>query len=311
MTFQRLLCKYWLVFFLVVVLILGGCSNHSIFTGLDYPDTEKISRYTGEKLLCALEETQDSQAFYRHLTVTQRERILSTLNSMISQERARLEQGELSLALPQSANAAVELIIHTDPIVYDIIYNFADPALSALSLSGISMDELYDVYTQSIKNFLVHGIENALLEVAQAFYNLYRISVYYQDAVNSARYGVYSGSDLQTYLLAGILGGLIEGTRSAVQSATLDYSSIAQKLSTAYYQFINSGIVDDDIVDQLFSALAKDLNITLESIINAYELELDFVAGIFESMAENAGYNLMAQDTAQTIRSWGDGRQLG
>lgn len=304
MTFQRLLCKYWLVF---LIFSLGGCSSHSIFTGLDYPDTEKISRYTGEKLLAVLKENQDSQAFYRHLTVTQRERILSTLDSMISSERAVLEKGELSLILPQSANAAVELIIHTDPIVYDIIYNLADPALSALSLSGISLDKLYVAYTDSAKNLFKRGIEGALFELAQAFYNLYRISIYYQDAVNSARYGVYSGGDLQTYLLAGILGGLIEGTRSAVQSATLDYSSIAQKLSTVYYQLINSGTVDEDFVNQLFSALAKDLNTTLEAIISAYKLELDFVAGIFEVMAKNAGYNLVAKETASTIRSWGNG----
>lgn len=296
-----------ILFFLVVPwLFLCGCSNRSIFTGLDAPDTEKISRYTGEKLLNTLELNQNSEAFYRELTVSQRERILSTLDSMIQAEKAGLAEGELSLTLPRSANAAVELLIHTDSIVYDIIYNLADPALSALSLSGITIDELYVAYTDSVRRFFLRSLETGLLELATAFYNLYRISIYYQDAVDSARYGVYSGADLQTYVLAGVLGGLIQGTEKVVGSIEPDYDEISMALSQAYHQLVSDGVLDWDLLNQLYETLAAELDISPQDIILQYKAELDFIADIFEAMALNAGYELLSQETTRTIRSWGE-----
>lgn len=296
-----------ILFSLVVPwLFLCGCSNRSIFTGLDVPDTEKISRYTGEKLLNTLELNQNSEAFYRELTVSQRERILSTLDSMIQAEKAGLAEGELSLTLPRSANAAVELLIHTDSIVYDIIYNLADPALSALSLSGITIDELYVAYTDSVRRFFLRSLETDLLELATAFYNLYRISIYYQDAVDSARYGVYSGADLQTYVLAGILGGLIQGTQKAVEKLYLDYKEVAEKLSDAYYQLVAGGTMDKELVQELFKKMSQEVAVPLEALVAIYKAELDFIADIFEAMALNAGYELLSQETTRTIRSWGE-----
>ena len=291
---------------LLTLLCLSGCSNRSIFTGLDVPDTEKISRYTGEKLLNTLELNENSEAFYRALTLSQRERILSTLNAMIQREKAGLEEGELSLALPRSANAAVELLIHTNSIVYDMIYNLTDPALSALSFSGITMDELYVVYTDAIRAFLPRGVEGALVELATAFYDLYRISIYYQDAVASARYGVYSGGDLQTYVLAGILGGLIQGTQKAARQLYLDYREVAEKLSDAYGQLVAGGTMDKELLVELLKKIAQELAVPLENLIETYKLELELVADIFEAMAANAGYSLLSQTTARTIRSWGE-----
>lgn len=291
---------------LLTLLCLSGCSNRSIFTGLDVPDTEKISRYTGEKLLNTLELNENSQAFYRALTLSQRERILSTLDSMIQTEKAGLEEGELSLALPRSSNAAVELIIHTDSIVYDIVYNLADPALSALSLSGITMDQLYVAYTNSVRKFFGFNLNRDLMELATAFYNLYRISIYYENAVDSARYGVYSGGDLQTYVLAGIFGGLIQGTQKAAEKLYLDYREVAEKLSDAYYQLVNDGTKDTELTGELFKKIAQELAVPLENLVQTYKLELELVADIFEVMAANAGYSLLSQTTARTIRSWGE-----
>lgn len=288
------------------LLLFIGCSNSSIFTGLDHPDTEKIAAYSGEKLLASLEVNIHSPAFYRVLTVVQREKILSTLNSMIAREEEVLTAGASSRILAQSTKAAIELLIHSDPLVYDMIYNFADPALSALTLSGITMDELYQVYTDSITKLLRHGVENALDTMTFAFYNLYRISNYYNKAVDSSPYGVYSGGDLQTYLLAGIIGGLVSSTQKIVKAFYLDFQAIAKELSDAYYRLINENTFDEGILTQLFEYLAQELETPMESIVSAYKLELDFIAKIFEAMADNAGYNLLAQNTASTIRSWGN-----
>ena len=296
-----------LVLFLIFILFFFiSCSNKSIFTGLDYPDTEEISRYSGERLLSSLEVNAESPAFYRVLTVAQRERILATLDTMMAQEKEVLVEGTYSLNLSRSAQAAVTILIYSSPLVYDIIYNFANPALSALTLSGISMEELYVVYTDSIKYFLLRGIQGALREMAFAFYDLYRISNYYNEAVKFAPFGVYSGGDLQNYLLSGILGGLIRSTQNLVSDPQQDYQEIAEAISEVYYQLVNAGTIDSQLVESLFNFLAQKLQVPLEEIISGYKLELDFVVGIFEAMANNAGYDLMAQDTARTIRSWGN-----
>lgn len=296
----------FVLFFIFIFFFFSSCSNKSIFTGLDYPDTEKISRYSGERLLSSLEVNVESPAFYRVLTVAQRERILSTLDTMMAQEKEVLVEGSYSLTLSRSAKAAVTILIYSSPLVYDIIYNFVNPALSALTLSGISMEELYVVYTDSIKYFLLHGMQGALEEMAFAFYNLYRISNYYNEAVKFAPFGVYSGGDLQNYLLSGILGGLIRSTQNLVSDTQQDYQEIAEAVSEIYYQLVNAGTVDSQLVESLFNLISQKLQIPLEEILSDYKLELDFVAGIFETMANNAGYNLIAQDTARTIRSWGD-----
>lgn len=288
------------------LLLFFGCSNNSIFTGLDHPDTEKIATYSGEKLLASLEVNIHSPAFYRVLTVVQREKILSTLNSMIAKEEEVLAEGTSSRILAQSTKAAVELLIYSDPLVYDMIYNFADPALSALTLSGTTMDELYQVYTDSITKLLQHGVENALDAMALAFYNLYRISNYYNKAVDSSPYGMYSGGDLQTYLLSGIIGGLVSSVQKIAKALYLDFQTIAKELSDAYYRLINENTFDEDVVNQLFEYLAQELETPMESIISAYKAELDFIAEIFEAMANNAGYNLLAENTASTIKSWGN-----
>ena len=297
---------YLVLFFIFIFFFFSSCSNKSIFTGLDYPDTEKISRYSGERLLSSLEVNIESPAFYRALTEAQRERILSTLDTMMAQEKEVLVEGTYSVTLSRSAKAAVTILIYSSPLVYDIIYNFVNPALSALTLSGISMEELYVVYTDSIKYFLLSGIQGALEEIASAFYNLYRISNYYNEAVQFAPFGVYSGGDLQNYLLSGILGGLIRSTQNLVSDTQQDYQEIAEAVSEIYYQLVNAGTVDSQLVESLFNLISQKLQIPLEEILSDYKLELDFVAGIFETMANNAGYNLMAQDTARTIRSWGD-----
>ena len=286
--------------------LLVGCSNSSIFTGVDHPDTEKISKLSGEKLLASLEVNIRSPAFYRVLTTVQREKILTTLNSMIAKEKSVLTEGTYSLVLSRSTKAAIEILIYTDPLVYDMIYNFADPALSALNLSGITLDKLYQVYTDSITRLLRHGVEGALDAMAFAFYNLCRISNYYNNAVNSTPLGVYSGGDLQTYLLAGIIGGLVSSTQRIVKTMYMDFQEIAKELSDAYYRLINDNVFSEDLVNQLFEYLAQELETPLEAIISAYRVELDFIAGIFETMAYNAGYNLLAQNTADTIRSWGN-----
>lgn len=294
------------IFFIFVIIFCTACSNKSIFTGLDYPDTEEISRCSGERLLSDLEVNIESPAFYRVLTEAQRERILATLDTMIAEEKKLLAGDAYSSTLFRSAKAAVTILIYTSPLVYDIIYNFANPALSALSLSGISIEELYVVYTDSIKRFLLRGVEKSLTEMAFAFYNLYRISNYYNDAVKNSPFGVYSGGDLQNYLLSGILGGLIRSTQSLVLNSQQDYQDIAKKISDAYYKLINARIEDSQLVESLFNQLAQELEIPSIQIISVYKLELQFVAGIFEAMASNAGYSLVAQDTARTIRSWGD-----
>jgi len=288
------------------LLLFFGCSNNSIFTGLDHPDTEKIATYSGEKLLASLEVNIHSPAFYRVLTVVQREKILSTLNSMIAKEEEVLAEGTSSRILAQSTKAAVELLIYSDPLVYDMIYNFADPALSALTLSGTTMDELYQVYTDSITKLLQHGVENALDAMALAVYNLYRISNYYNKAVDSSPYGMYSGGDLQTYLLSGIIGGLVSSVQKIAKALYLDFQTISKELSDAYYRLINENTFDEDVVNQLFEYLAQELETPMESIISAYKAELDFIAEIFEAMANNAGYNLLAKNTASTIKSWGN-----
>lgn len=238
--------------------------------------------------------------------MVQREKILSTLNSMIAKEEEVLAEGTSSRILAQSTKAAVELLIYSDPLVYDMIYNFADPALSALTLSGTTMDDLYQVYTDSITKLLQHGVENALDAMALAFYNLYRISNYYNKAVDSSPYGMYSGGDLQTYLLSGIIGGLVSSVQKIVKALYLDFQTIAKELSDAYYRLINENTFDEDVVNQLFEYLAQELEMPMESIISAYKTELDFIAEIFEAMANNAGYNLLAKKTASTIKSWGN-----
>ena len=79
--------RFCLFVCIFTLLFCTSCSNKSLFTGWDYPDTEKIARYSGEKLLSSLEATMESPAFYRVLTVAQREKILSTLDTMMSQEK--------------------------------------------------------------------------------------------------------------------------------------------------------------------------------------------------------------------------------
>lgn len=306
-TCKATVCSCLFVFSCVFTLIFCiACSNQSLFTGWDYPDTEKISGYSGEKLLSSLEVNSSSPAFYRVLTVAQREKILSTLDAMIAEEKEVLVEGAYSFTLSRSAKAAVTILIYTSPLVYDIIYNFANPALSALSLSGISLEELFVVYTDAVKSFLLSGVNSALAEMAQAFYNLYRISNYYNDAVKTAPFGVYSGGDLQNYLLSGILGGLIRSTTGIIQDSPQEYQQLAVSVSQAYYQVINASAIDSQLVEALFNQLSQALEIPSEQIISEYKQELKFVAGIFEAMASNAGYNLVAQDTARTIRSWGD-----
>ncbi|MCI6664501.1 MAG: hypothetical protein PUH08_09360 [Treponema sp.] len=256
--------------------------------------------------MSSLEVNSSSPAFYRVLTVAQREKILSTLDAMIAEEKEVLVEGAYSFTLSRSAKAAVTILIYTSPLVYDIIYNFANPALSALSLSGISLEELFVVYTDAVKSFLLSDVNSALAEMAQAFYNLYRISNYYNDAVKTAPFGVYSGGDLQNYLLSGILGGLIRSTTGIIQDSPQEYQQLAVSVSQAYYQVINASAIDSQLVEALFNQLSQALEIPSEQIISEYKQELKFVAGIFEAMASNAGYNLVAQDTARTIRSWGD-----
>lgn len=306
-TCKAAFCSCLFVFSCVFTLIFCiACSNQSLFTGWDNPNTEKIAGYSGEKLLSSLEANMESPAFYRVLTVEQREQILSTLDAMIAKEKEVLVEGGYSFTLSRSAKAAVTILIYTSPLVYDIIYNFANPALSALSLSGISLEELFVVYTDAVKNFLLSGVSKALVEMAQAFYNLYRISNYYNDAVKTAPFGVYSGGDLQNYLLSGILGGLIRSTTGIIQGSPQEYQQLAVSVSQAYYQVINASVIDSQLVEALFNQLSQALEIPSEQIISEYKQELKFVAGIFEAMASNAGYNLVAQETARTIRSWGD-----
>ena len=81
---------------------------------------------------------------------------------------------------------------------------------------------------------------------------------------------------------------------------------MAEKLSDAYGQLVAGGTMDKELLVALLKKIAQELAVPLENLIETYKLELELVADIFEAMAANAGYSLLSQTTARTIRSWGE-----
>ena len=278
----------------VVISLLFSCSGHSIFQGFDKPDTKKIASYTGGKLLNELEKNSDSPLFYKSLTISQREQILSNLDSIIS-------SSPKTKTVTLAASLAVDILINTDALVHAVIYDLTDPIIFMITGKDITASSIFTTCTEPIQQAVKLGPQKALDVISDCFYNLFRITAYYDVAVISASYGSYSGGDLQKYLVSGLISSIISGTQDAV-NASVDIVSIAQDVSQLFYQAEKQDV--ETLLTYLFSEIPNKIGVATANIGNAYKNQLLEKAKILEQIAGIAGYENLSKAAVEVLENW-------
>lgn len=284
-------------FLLLFIILIVSCPNHSVFLGLDKPNTEKIASFTGEKLLSELEKNADSKMFYELLTKSQRERILSKLDNMISSSKK-------SENVTKAASFAVDILINTDPLVYAVIYDLVDPIIFAITGKDVSASSIFATCTEPIKKAVSLPLQEGMEVISECFFNLFRITAYYDVAVISASYGSYSGGDLQKYLVSGLVSSVISGTQDAIDVSSDDIKNISEDVSEI---FINAEKQDvSNILSYLFTEIPKKLGNTGLNISLAYKNQLLEKANVLGEIAGNAGYLNLAREAIKVLEEWAE-----
>ncbi|MBR5867223.1 MAG: hypothetical protein IKZ04_04855, partial [Spirochaetaceae bacterium] len=109
---MKILQKGLLLSLIFSVILFVSCSNESVFSEFDKPDTEVISNYTGQKLISVLEANKGSESFYSVLTENQKGKILSSLDSIISSCETIADRNN-SVIIARAAMCAVDILLHT------------------------------------------------------------------------------------------------------------------------------------------------------------------------------------------------------
>ena len=284
-------------FLLLFIILIVSCPNHSVFLGLDKPNTEKIASFTGEKLLSELEKNTDSKMFYELLTKSQRERILSKLDNMISSSKK-------SENVTKAASFAVDILINTDPLVYAVIYDLVDPIIFAITGKDVSASSIFATCTEPIQKAVSLPLQEGMEVISECFFNLFRITAYYDVAVISASYGSYSGGDLQKYLVSGLVSSVISGTQDAIDVSSDDIKNISEDVSEI---FINAEKQDvSNILSYLFTEIPKKLGNTGLNISLAYKNQLLEKANVLGEIAGNAGYLNLAREAIKVLEEWAE-----
>lgn len=284
-------------FLLLFIILIVSCPNHSVFLGLDKPNTEKIASFTGEKLLSELEKNADSKMFYELLTKSQRERILSKLDNMISSSKK-------SENVTKAASFAVDILINTDPLVYAVIYDLVDPIIFAITGKDVSASSIFATCTEPIQKAVSLPLQEGMEVISECFFNLFRITAYYDVAVISASYGSYSGGDLQKYLVSGLVSSVISGTQDAIDVSSDDIKNISEDVSEI---FINAEKQDvSNILSYLFTEIPKKLGNTGLNISLAYKNQLLEKANVLGEIAGNAGYLNLAKEAIKVLEEWAE-----
>lgn len=287
----------------VLILVLVSCSNVSIFQGLDKPDTRDISELTGEKLLSVLEKNRESKTFYETLTPLQKEKILSSLDSIISENYKDVDFSAKAELVTKASLFAIDILINTDLLTYAVIYDLVDPVLIVITKQSATPDSIFSSYTKPLQKAIEVDKTSAEKVISKCFTNLYKITYYYNIASKFAKTGSYTGGDLQKYLVSGIVGGIISGTMEAVNNSNEDINTIINAVSQAF--IIAEGEDIETILTSLINEIPAQLGDMGINIGMAYKNELLNNASTLTEIAKNAGYENFAKSAVLTLERWG------
>lgn len=299
------LIKKSIIFFSVIILVVGifSCPNISLFQGFDSPNTAEISELTGDSLLEALKKNVDSKIFYKKLTISQRETILSNLDNIIEENKPNEVFSENGAKITQAASFAINLLINTDALCYAVIYNLVDPVIVVITEKNVTPESIFSSYTEPLEKTIEVDKTTAEEVISQCFYNLYRITAYYNLAVYSAVKGSYSGGDLQKYLVSGLVSGVVSGTISALNSSSADLVDISNTIAEAFIEAEKETV--SSVLSYLFQEISQKFGVAGANIGDAYKEELLGNAKILGIMAGNAGYENLSQAAIEVLERWG------
>lgn len=286
-----------------------SCRPVSLFSGLDSPDTEHISWLTGEKLIVALEQNAGSAQFYSQLTTPQRNRILSCLFPVIDSCEGTIPGSKSAVLSCRATVAAVDILVHTDELVYGVIYDLADPVLDILSEKNISAESLFKAYTEPLRRSVLSvgaaGVESL---IAVCFARLYLIARCYEQTVFYASPGFFSGGDIQRYVVAGLISGLVAGTMDALTDVRDDVAVASGQIARVYVQVTSENDGSGKILQEICTGVESDLieaGVSVEtSIQTAYLNQFNVKAAGLEQLAAVAGFETIAA-AADVLRTLG------
>lgn len=285
------------------IVLIFSCSNVSIFQGFDVPNTEKISSLSGEKLLDVLEKNIDSKVFYETLTKSQKSKILSNLDNIIKANDSSTSIQNIN-NVTRAAIYAIDILIYSDSLTYAVIYDLADPIIIAITGKDVSINGIFSSYTEPLQKTVEIDKTTAKEVISQCFYNLYKITSYYDIASISALAGSYSGGDLQKFLVAGILSGIVSGTSEAINSTAENITDISNIVAENFINWKDSGQSASTLLSYLFSEIQNQLGETGTSIVEAYKNQLLEKAKILGDIASNAGYLNLAKGAIYVLERW-------
>ena len=291
----------YIIFGLIV--FFSSCSNMSLFEGFDVPNTEEISNYTGEKLLLELEKNKNSKRFYESLTKKQTEKILTNLDIIIDENLSSENQADINI-VTIAASCAIDICIYTDPLTYAVIFDLVDPIIIAITGKNASASLIFSSYTEPLQETVVLDKTTALNVISQCFENLCKITAYYDIGVISALSGSFSGADLQKYLVAGLLSGIVSGTQEALASSTENISMISEQVAQLLIDWENAVVKTESLLAYLFSQLPASIGDVGLNVLKAYKNQLLEKAEILGKIAENAGYKNLAKGAIAVLKSW-------
>ncbi len=291
-------------------LLVSACANYSVFTGWDTPDTERIAGYTGEKLLRALEKNSGSTVFYETLSDAQTGRIRRSLDDLIQSPSE-----SVSVKL-RAAAAAVDLLIYTDRLVYTVVYNLADPFLESISGGSATVTSVFSFFMKPLQAEFASGRPMGD-SLSRFFLRLYQITVYYDpDLVSAARAGSYGGSDLQKYLVASVVGGIVASTWKLLDGVRDDVEAVVP----AAIEYICENVTDLQSLETVLTQLENWIKTqeaaggnpsaraaagsSANDIFKTYGEQLKLKAKVLGDIAENAGYETIGKSIAAVLKSF-------
>ncbi len=287
------------------VILFVSCSNQSIFSDLDKPNTEIISNYTGKKLVTILEINKNSNSFYKLLTESQANKIISSLNDIISSNNSKLNENSVLKA--RAALCAVDILIYTDELSYAMIYDITNPILVAISGQGATASTIFYSYTEPFRNCMSNDMDCALTQIAKTFYNLFLITNYYDVAISTSHYANYSGADIQTYLISAIVSSVLSGTANAINVSTDKIQSLSDDIAQAYMDVVQATATElKSVLTKIFKQLKNELGGTVSDIGDFYKSELLQRAKILEELALYAGFKTVAGVASDVLKNWGE-----
>ena len=303
---MKILQKGLLLSLIFSVILFVSCSNESVFSEFDKPDTEVISNYTGQKLISVLEANKGSESFYSVLTENQKGKILSSLDSIISSCETIADRNN-SVIIARAAMCAVDILLHTDELSYAMIYDITNPILVALTGKGVNASTIFYAYTQPFRNCINQGTDCVLDLIAKSFYNLYQITEYYDKAIQSSEYADYSGSDIQKYLIAGLISSILSGTANAMDISTNKIQNLSDDIAQAYINVVQASVYElQNILNDVFNQIKSEIGGTASDIETAYKSELLQRAKMLEKLSMFAGFETIAGTASSILRKWGN-----